>query len=325
MHRSFPAIYSNRTRTKRKAPEPPRVTKFLQLQFCLQGENTNRSPKDETLLLRAGLGRRSINISDDADHSEITRVLLEEYPKLQHLRGGWLLHKAAGAVDKEKLLLYPKLLPFHIESCQLDDYSRILDMLQENSQAKRLMLFVCMEEGRSSTKSSSAVQGLLHEKETEPPLKFRMDIREDVEDQEERIISFYKVPKVDWARPLYCKLEGNGQSDEELSEDQRGAVNQLALFWDLPLLTATNRTLLLHSLFQHAVFTQTSQQVKQLRQGLKESMMSQLLEARPDVVVLDNIIWPSKEETDNDDDGFPVPVKCRIAGYLWQFVETGVL
>ncbi|XP_037399935.1 uncharacterized protein LOC108431952 [Pygocentrus nattereri] len=107
-----------------------------------------------------------------------------------------------------------QLLPFHIESCQLDDDSRILDMLQENSQAKRLMLFVCMEEGRSSTKSSSAVQGLLHEKETEPPLKFRMDIREDVEDQEERIISFYKVPKIDWARPLYCKLEGDVATGE---------------------------------------------------------------------------------------------------------------
>ncbi|KAL7859470.1 hypothetical protein SRHO_G00146170 [Serrasalmus rhombeus] len=108
--RSFPAIYSNQTRTKRKAPEPPRVTKFLELQFCLQEENTKRGPKDETLLMRAGLGRRSINISDDADHSEFTRVLLEEYPKLRHLRGGWLLHKAAGAVDKEKLFLYRKVL-----------------------------------------------------------------------------------------------------------------------------------------------------------------------------------------------------------------------
>ncbi|KAL6487604.1 hypothetical protein MHYP_G00042300 [Metynnis hypsauchen] len=67
-------------------------------------------------------------------------------------------------------------------------------------------------------------------------------------------------------------------------------------------------------------------------------MMWPLLEASPDVVpvifprhstaecnaqvVLDNIIWPSKEETDNDDDGFPIPVKFRIAGYVWQFVET---
>ncbi|KAL7864402.1 hypothetical protein AOLI_G00158220 [Acnodon oligacanthus] len=36
-------------------------------------------------------------------------------------------------------------------------------------------------------------------------------------------------------------------------------------------------------------------------------------------------IWLSKEETDNYDDGFPVPAKCRIAGYLQQFVETGIL
>jgi hypothetical protein len=27
---------------------------------------------------------------------QITRVLLEEYPKLRDLRGGWLLQKAAG-------------------------------------------------------------------------------------------------------------------------------------------------------------------------------------------------------------------------------------
>ncbi|KAL6487608.1 hypothetical protein MHYP_G00042340 [Metynnis hypsauchen] len=109
MQKSFPATYSNRTRAKRNAPGPPRVIKFLELQFCLQEENTNRSAKEEALLLQAGIGRRSVNISDDADHSEITRVLLEEYPKLRHLCGGWLLHKAAGTVDKEKLLLYPKV------------------------------------------------------------------------------------------------------------------------------------------------------------------------------------------------------------------------
>ncbi|KAL6475115.1 hypothetical protein MHYP_G00161550 [Metynnis hypsauchen] len=107
MQRFFPAVYSNQTRTERKAPEPPRVTKFLELQFCLQEENTNRSAKDETLLLRAGLGRRSINISDDADHSEITRVLLEEYPKLRHLHGGWLLHKAAGGSGQRKTTPLP--------------------------------------------------------------------------------------------------------------------------------------------------------------------------------------------------------------------------
>uniref|UniRef100_A0A8C9XTU4 HECT domain-containing protein n=1 Tax=Sander lucioperca TaxID=283035 RepID=A0A8C9XTU4_SANLU len=36
-------------------------------------------------------------------------------------------------------------------------------------------------------------------------------------------------------------------------EDQRAAVNQLALSWDLPVLTQANHVWLLHSLLQHAV------------------------------------------------------------------------
>ncbi len=49
---------------------------------------------------------------------------------------------------------------------------------------------------------------ILRQKEDEPPLKVRIDIREDMEDQEGRIIHFYKVPKIDWTRPLQCRLEG---------------------------------------------------------------------------------------------------------------------
>ncbi len=48
----------------------------------------------------------------------------------------------------------------------------------------------------------------LRQKEDEPPLKVRIDIREDMEDQEGTIIHFYKVPKIDWTRPLQCRLEG---------------------------------------------------------------------------------------------------------------------
>ncbi len=48
----------------------------------------------------------------------------------------------------------------------------------------------------------------LRQKEDEPPLKVRIDIREDMEDQEGRIIHFYKVPNIDWTRPLQCQLEG---------------------------------------------------------------------------------------------------------------------
>lgn len=64
-------------------------------------------------------------------------------------------------------------------------------------------------------------------------------------------------------------------------------------------------------------------------------MLWLLLEDRPDVVpeffprqsmaectaqILD-IIWPVEGEKE-DDDECPVANQCRIAGYLWQFVET---
>ncbi|XP_031175655.1 G2/M phase-specific E3 ubiquitin-protein ligase-like isoform X3 [Sander lucioperca] len=127
------------------------------------------------------------------------------------------------------------------------------------------------------------------------------------------------------------------KTSSELTEDQRAAVNQLALSWDLPVLTQANHVWLLHSLLQHAVLGRTSQQVKQLRQGLQDTMLWPLLEARPDVVpvvfphqsmakcsaqmVLDNIIWPGEEEKE-DDNGISVAIRCKMAGYLRQFVET---
>ncbi|KTF88788.1 hypothetical protein cypCar_00019364, partial [Cyprinus carpio] len=234
-------------------------------------------------------------------------------------------------------------------------------------------------------------QCTLRQKEDEPPLKVRIDIREDMEDQEGRIINFYKVPKIDWTRPLQCRLEGDvatgdgvqrhffsmvmhklqngflfnvggspqtatitiedvadidiretiqmlavGDSKNDFTEDQKAPINQLAMSWDLPVLTTTKRTWLLHNLLQHAVLTRTWRQVKQLRQGLKETMVWQLLEARPDVasvifprqsmadcstqVLLNNIIWPMEdEEGDNEP---PFTTQCRISGYLRKFVET---
>ncbi|XP_031144034.1 uncharacterized protein LOC116042047 [Sander lucioperca] len=348
MQRSFPAIYAGSR--KRKAPEPPRSTsKVIELQFCLQPENSDRTPKDETMLLQAGLGRRTVHVNDDADHTEITRVLLEEYPKLRNLRGGWLLQKAAGGSGQRKTtplvhgsqgytakilksssnngknIIYivplqekidttplpydspefqnmPKndcmtcgtsvplqLLPFHIESCQCHDNNFELVAEEEKDQEPDVICVdscpICGEQfaaeamalhasscgesfplnsimAAASENSTSAPEvstssvtesslaspssygyltpgtsqtsgpvpaisdawkrvevperaailyrrHLLQEKEDEPTLKVRTDMREDVEDQEGRLISFYKVYKVDWARPLHCRLEGN--------------------------------------------------------------------------------------------------------------------
>ncbi|KAL6463171.1 hypothetical protein MHYP_G00275620 [Metynnis hypsauchen] len=160
-----------------------------------------------------------------------------------------------------------------------------------------------------------------------------MDIREDMEDQEGRIISFYKVPKVDWARPLYCKLEGNGTStvlfegqvDHLIPSTSQVLVSDLFLMAGKmighsflhggPLLAGLSSAII-HVLLGGSLQTTTI---------LLEDVVDIDIRETLQLVVLDNIIWPSKEETDNDDDdGFPVPVKCRIDGYLWEFVETGI-
>lgn len=56
---------------------------------------------------------------------------------------------------------------------------------------------------------------------------------------------------------LFIKLaiddDSKNETGDVLTEDQKAAINQLALSLDLPVLTATNRTWLLHNLLQHAV------------------------------------------------------------------------
>ncbi|XP_042619485.1 uncharacterized protein LOC109072616 isoform X2 [Cyprinus carpio] len=356
MQRAFPALYhGSRKRMKKMAPEPAKLAsiKFLEFQFCLLSKNSQKTPKDETVLLQAGLGRRTVNIPDNADHTEITKVLIQEYPKLQNLRGGWLLQKASGGSGQRKTtslaqdsqgytakilkassnngknVIYivplqeeiditplpynapefhnmPKnicmtcgisvplqLLPCHLEDCQSNNaIESESDKEKENEEAHGLShesddacpicgeefsaevmpyhastcgesfpeIFPSIMDGNSvdetaslpsqtSTRLQSTIfqldpdhltpgpsvsaesapsmcddwkrielperaaiqyrQCTLRQKEDEPPLKVRIDIREDMEDQEGRIINFYKVPKIDWTRPLQCRLEGD--------------------------------------------------------------------------------------------------------------------
>ncbi|XP_076860694.1 uncharacterized protein LOC143513882 isoform X2 [Brachyhypopomus gauderio] len=52
----------------------------------------------ELVLLQAGLGRRTVVIPEDAQHSEISNLLLETYPKMDSLQGAWMLYKAVGTL-----------------------------------------------------------------------------------------------------------------------------------------------------------------------------------------------------------------------------------
>ncbi|KAJ7983964.1 hypothetical protein DPEC_G00368400, partial [Dallia pectoralis] len=236
---------------------------------------------------------------------------------------------------------------------------------------------------------------LLCQKEQENVLRFSMDIQMDVDEQDRAIICFYKSNKVDWARPLHCKLQGDaavgegvnrhffsttmhklqngfkinfgntmitmlfeGQSDHlipstsqilvesdlflmagrmmghsfihggpclsglspaiihvllgntsdtatiqledipdldlretiktvegnnELTEREKDVITELALSWDLPGVTDTNRKWLFYRLLQHAVLGRTLRQVKQLRRGIKETNVWPVLTERADV------------------------------------------
>ncbi|KAK7125348.1 hypothetical protein R3I93_010121 [Phoxinus phoxinus] len=606
MQRCFPSLYSGGQKRKRKSSDTPRVSaiKFMELQFCLQPENTDKTPKDEAVLLQAGLGRRTINMDENVDHTEISRVLLEEFPKMRDLRGGWLLTKASGGSGQRKTTPLPqgaegytakvlksssnngknviyivplqekidttplpfdaaefarmpknacmtcgKLIPlpliqFHIESCgyNKDEFEEEADQTVVDHPAEQESDLICVDScpicgkqfpaeivayhasscgesfadiiststlpdsessagasffsvdstlhTRPSTSATLPVEDMplgsrpvqtddlawkgivspelaadhyrrqwLQKKEDEPTLKIKLDIGEDVEEQEGTILNFYKAPYIDWARPFQAKLQGDlaigdgvnrhflsmvmhklqhgftvdfgnacgtllfeGQPDHlipstsqvlaqnemfimagrmighsflhggprltglspavlhvllggtpqtatitledvadldiketirplfedeasknqccGLTEDQRAAVNELALAWDLPVLTKTNRTWLLHNLLQHAVLGRNARQLKQFKQGLRESLILPLLESRPDTVlsvfprqsmaecsaevILDHIKWPDEGglEDDGDDSGYSIDIKCRIMGYLRQFMKT---
>ncbi|XP_028323837.1 uncharacterized protein LOC114478851 isoform X2 [Gouania willdenowi] len=113
MHRSFPAFFQGKSakRGKRPFPSARAVNSYgkpLDFNFCLLPESTTQSPQDEIELLQAGLGRRSLTISENADHEEINRVITEAYPKMMNLTGGWLLYKAAGGSGRRKLTLVPQ-------------------------------------------------------------------------------------------------------------------------------------------------------------------------------------------------------------------------
>ncbi|XP_046906509.1 uncharacterized protein LOC124488078 [Hypomesus transpacificus] len=127
-------------------------------------------------------------------------------------------------------------------------------------------------------------------------------------------------------------LEGK----KDLTREEETAVLKLALSWDLPPVNQTNRKWLHERLLFHSVIARTSRQVKQLRKGLKETLVWPLLKEREDLVpqflprnseaalnshsVIQRIVWPVLEE--EDDDECSLDDKCRVAGYMRLFIEN---
>ncbi|MEQ2195351.1 hypothetical protein XENOCAPTIV_011389 [Xenoophorus captivus] len=102
-------------------------------------------------------------------------------------------------------------------------------------------------------------------------------------------------------------------------------------------MTSDNRRWLFERLLHYAVMNRVMRQIKQIRKGLKDTMLWTLISERPDVTqiilprkssavlnpesILDRISWPAMTDEDDDDD-CSVEDKSCVTGYLRQFIQN---
>ncbi|CAI5660229.1 unnamed protein product [Oreochromis niloticus] len=143
------------------------------------------------------------------------------------------------------------------------------------------------------------------------------------------------VPDLD-IRSTICMLDGN----KHLTEQQKDDINNLAISWDLPPVSAENRRWLFQQLLHHAVIGRTKRQTKHIRKGLKDTGLLTMLQQRPDTAsvvfpqhedsiltaqaVLSHIVWPGDEGDDEDDDDppYPLSIQMQTVGFLKTYIET---
>ncbi|XP_057206455.1 uncharacterized protein LOC130564407 isoform X2 [Triplophysa rosa] len=120
MARSFPGLFVKNLGKKVTGKRGPHSTvtdmkrrlstvKCFPVQFYLVNKYMEKTPKavDELTLLQSGMGRRTISITDDADHSWLSTKLEETYSKMADLKGAWMLYKAVGGSGQRELCIVP--------------------------------------------------------------------------------------------------------------------------------------------------------------------------------------------------------------------------
>ncbi|CAI5669936.1 unnamed protein product [Oreochromis niloticus] len=101
-----------------------------------------------------------------------------------------------------------QLLSEHLKSCpplETPSESTVVNLDGDEPTEKECWLAVL----DSSKAIHECAKNALDMHEMESPLRLTMDIRQSVADQDMALISFYKRPNVEWARPLECRLEGD--------------------------------------------------------------------------------------------------------------------
>ncbi|KAK5893220.1 hypothetical protein CgunFtcFv8_006113 [Champsocephalus gunnari] len=141
--------YSGQTKTSDPFPKVQRKNQALKL-FVFHSSSSEKTPKpsEELILLRAGLGRRSAHVPEDADHKEITNILCEVYPKMAELEGAWLIHKATVSQHHRRHdnqvacpvcgeLFSQAVINIHAEFCGVTEESVINEEVPEPSTTDR--------------------------------------------------------------------------------------------------------------------------------------------------------------------------------------------
>ncbi|XP_023811216.1 uncharacterized protein LOC110014692 isoform X2 [Oryzias latipes] len=115
-------------------------------------------------------------------------------------------------------------------------------------------------------------------------------------------------------------------------------VNNLAFSWDLPPINKNNRRWLSEKILRHAVIERRQTQIKQIRKGLKDSGVFNMIKQRPALAtvlfprtaeqimdsqtILKRIIWPMPDSEDEDDHG-SMEEACLVTGFLRDYIENG--
>lgn len=112
MTRSFPGYFKSNFGKKRcftATKQLVKTSKTTPLNFYLLPKNTSHTPlpTEELELLQAGMGRQTVSLPEDCDHTEISKHLANTFAKMEDLCGGWLLHKATGGSGRRKLTVIP--------------------------------------------------------------------------------------------------------------------------------------------------------------------------------------------------------------------------
>ncbi|CAL8403788.1 unnamed protein product [Boreogadus saida] len=123
------------------------------------------------------------------------------------------------------------------------------------------------------------------------------------------------------------------ESQTVLTPENVDQVNHLALSWDLPNLTENNRRLLGQQILHHGVIVRRERQMAQLRKGLKDTRVLQMLKERPELasalfprsaeaelepeMIIERIVWPEPDSDEEEE----IDEYCSVVAYLRQYIS----